>query len=234
MKKSIALVSSIAPVGGDFCSEFEVIKLPCDDEIDIPVASHPDMICTVLGNNIFFPRHYAEKYNDIVTNISMLSGYNVIASDAYRDRIYPNDTAFNTAFIENTAVGDVLLCRRESTAAEILGYADRAGITVLNTKQGYAGCSCLVCGEHVYTSDIGINRLLAKNGIKSSLITEMIALDGYNCGFFGGCGGYYDGKAYIYGRIHGDSLCCDTVCLADGTLKDYGGIKFIPLAERHN
>jgi hypothetical protein len=234
MKRAIALVSESAPISSGFESEFEVIRLPADDMIDIPVASHPDMICTVIGDNIIFPRYYAEKYCRVVTQISMLSGYNIVLSHAQRDKVYPMDVSFNTAVIEDSVKGKILLCRKESTAEEILEFADRYGMTVLNTKQGYAGCSCLVCGEHVYTSDVGINKLLTQFGIKSTYIEESITLEGYNCGFIGGCGGYFDGKAYIYGKIHGRTLSCETVCLTPGALTDYGGIKFIPFADNYN
>ena len=61
MKKAIALVSSAAPFSRVLEEEFEVIHMPHDCEIDLPVSTHPDMICTAIGERIFFPKSYAER-----------------------------------------------------------------------------------------------------------------------------------------------------------------------------
>ena len=222
MKKAIALVSSAAPFSRVLEEKFEVIHMPPDCEIDLPVSTHPDMICTAVGERIFFPKSYAERYPSVVEKISSLSGLEPVLSTSPRGKKYPFDVSLNTAVIENT-----LLCRRASASSELLVYAQNLCMTVLDTKQGYAGCSCLVCENHVYTGDRGIFALLEKHGINCTIVSEDIVLEGYDCGFIGGCGGYFDGKTYLYGSQHGEYPNC--VDLADGKLHDYGGIKFLPI-----
>ena len=176
----------------------------------------------MVGERIFFPKSYAERYPSIVEKISLLSGFVPVLSTSPRGKKYPLDVSLNTAVIGNT-----LLCRRASASSELLKYAQSIGMTVLDTKQGYAGCSCLVCENHVYTGDRGIFALLKKHGIGCTLVSEDIVLAGYDCGFIGGCGGYFAGKTYLYGSLHVEYP--NSVDLTDGKLHDYGGIKFLPI-----
>lgn len=226
MKKTIALVSSIAPLTKEFCEEFEVITLPPDREIDSPVSTHPDMICTIIGERIFFPQSYAKENEATVKKIEELSGLHAVYTSGERGKKYPLDVSLNTAVIKNA-----LLCRKASCAAELLEYASQLGSHVINTKQGYAGCSCIVCDDKVVTSDVGIFEVLDKIGIEVKLNREKIILDGYNCGFIGGCGGFFDGRVYLFGESEEDFFGCEKVSLAKGTLRDFGGIKFIKITK---
>lgn len=222
MKKAIALVSSIAPLTKEFCEEFEVIPLPPDREIDTPVSTHPDMICTVIGDRIFFPESYAKENEATVKKIEYLSGLHAICTSCERGKKYPLDVSLNTAVIKSS-----LLCRKASCAAELLDYATQLGTKIIDTKQGYAGCSCIVCDDKVVTSDVGIFAVLEKNGIDVKLNREKITLDGYNCGFIGGCGGFFDGRVYLFGESEEDFFGYEKVSLKKGILCDFGGIKFI-------
>lgn len=226
MKNTIALVSSDIPCIERLSEEFHVIPLPRDDEIDTPVSTHPDMICTYLGGKLFFPESYAKKNSALIDEIKKLSGTDIVLSKAERGRKYPLDVSLNTAVI-----GNYLLCREKSTSRELLSYANECGMTVLDTKQGYSGCSCIVCGENVVTSDVGIYKLLLSTGITCKLTQEKITLDGYNCGFIGGCGGYHDGRVYLFGESEENFFGCETVSLMNGGITDYGGIKFIPITK---
>lgn len=234
-KKAISLISSDLPecAISRLEEQFETILLPPDDEIDLPVRTHPDMIFTHLRGKIFTPHAYAEKHPEIMEKITSLTGLEVVRSYAARDRFYPNDVSLNTSVI-----GNFLLCRKKSVSGELLSFALECGMSVLDTKQGYAGCSCLVAGEAVLTSDIGINSILSKNGVDCALASEKIALDGYGCGFIGGCGGYFDNTIYLFGeselggwaRQRGFTV----VNLISGGLRDFGGIKFLPILKDNN
>ena len=57
------------------------------------------------------------------------------------------------------------------------------------------------------TSDAGIHKTLIERGIESFYVDKSgISLPGYDVGFIGGCGGYYDGTLYFFGRL--DSVEC--------------------------
>ncbi len=227
-----AVVSSDAPdeAVSALKSEFETILLPPDDEIAAPVRSHPDMILMVLGEKIFFPEKYAEKHPDVVGKIADLSGLEVVKSTSPRGPAYPSDVSLNCA-----EVGRILLCRRKSASVELLSAADECGLEVVSVKQGYAGCSTLVFGSSAVTSDLGIFSALSSRGVDCFFYpNEKIRLDGYNCGFIGGCGGTCEGVVYLYGTPDGcgivdfiSSRGYSVKFLSDKPLFDCGGIKFI-------
>lgn len=234
-KKAIALLSSALPdrAVSRLDEEFLTFPLPPDEDVDLPVRTHPDMIFSVLRGRIFYPAQYAEKHPGIIEKIASLSSLDAVKSTAARNRFYPNDVSLNTSVI-----GNFLLCRKKSASEELLSFAEDCGMTVLDTKQGYAGCSCLVAENAVLTSDAGIHAILSKNGVDCSLTDEKIALDGYDCGFIGGCGGYFGGTVYLFGESElggwAKARGLEVVNLMSGALRDFGGIKFIPIDKTNN
>ncbi|MBE6541678.1 MAG: hypothetical protein E7672_04450 [Ruminococcaceae bacterium] len=215
---------------------FKIVVLPRDNTIAAPVSSHPDMILSVVDHKLIFPRSYCGSYPAAIQLISSLSGYELVLSDAPRSAEYPLDTSLNAA------VGDrYVICRKKSCAPELLSHAAKNGYDIIDVKQGYSGCSCIVTPRGVITSDIGIHTALNGQGIESILVSNHgISLPGYDVGFIGGCGGFCDGTLYFLGNI--SSLPCsdpishfarergyNIVCLSDDPLTDYGGIKFIKI-----
>ncbi len=211
-------------------SEFETILLPPDDEIAAPVRSHPDMIMMVLGGKIFFPETYVNKNPDVVGRIVDLSGLELVKSTSPRGPVYPSDVSLNCA-----EVGSIFLCRKKSASVELLSAADEVGLEVVSVKQGYAGCSTLVLGGSAVTSDLGIFSALTSRGVDCFFYpNEKIRLNGYNCGFIGGCGGTCEGVVYLYGIPDEcgifnfiSSRGYSVKFLSDKPLFDCGGIKFI-------
>ena len=229
-KQYCAAVSSLIPenIAVRLSREFELIFLPPDEKIDKPVSTHPDMIMTILEGHVFVPESYYAAYPDVIGKISSLGGMIPVLSEAYRDKIYPNDVSLNTL-----TVGKILLCRKKSASPELLEFAEKDGYTVLDTKQGYAGCSCIAAYDSVVTSDKGILSLLTDNGIDEEFVPgDNIRLEGYNHGFIGGCGGFWGGKLYLFGRDNGEvesfakKRGYGVVYLSDEKLTDWGGIKF--------
>ena len=238
MKNKICLVSCEMPKEmQDYLSrEYCVISLPADPLLDSPVASHPDMILSVIGRNLILPRAYFDANRELIHQVSAESGYSVILSDAPRSKRYPADVGMNVA------VGkDYIICRADSTATEVFEVAKAAGKDIISVKQGYAGCSCIVTDAAVLTSDTGIHKTLIERGIESFYVDKGgISLPGYDVGFIGGCGGYYDGTLYFFGRL--DSVECgrdvrrfakmhgyEVRELSGDRLTDYGGIKILSL-----
>lgn len=235
MEKPICLVSEnlwddakVALESG-FC----VFSLPSDREIAPPVSAHPDMLLCKIGDRLILPRSYYEANKALINQIAELADCRIVLSSAERGSIYPKDVGMNVAVGKN-----FIICRTESTAAEIIDAANELGIKIIPVKQGYAGCSCIVCENAVLTSDIGIHRTLTSEGIDSTYVDKSgISLPGYDVGFIGGCGGFYNGVLYFFGSL--DSVRCGSKVrefakshgfkvreLADGKLTDYGGVKF--------
>ncbi len=243
MKKNICFVSCLLPqsVQDELARDFHVIPLTSDPRLPSSVASHPDMILSVIGENLILPRSYYEENCDLFDSVREI-GYSIVLSDAPRSQVYPADVGLNVA------VGkDFIICRTDSTATEVLDAAKESGMDIINVKQGYAGCSCIVTDSAVLTSDIGIHRALAEHGIDSTYVDKSgISLPGYDVGFIGGCGGFYDGVLYFFGSI--DSVECGKVIREFAALHgyeirepgrekltDYGGMKIfgLPLDKPH-
>lgn len=236
MKNKICLVSCEMPKEmQDYLSrEYCVISLPADPLLDSPVASHPDMILSVIGRNLILPRSYVDANRELINQILAESGYSVILSDAPRSKRYPADVGMNVA------VGkDYIICRADSTATEVFEVAKAAGKDIISVKQGYAGCSCIVTDAAVLTSDAGIHKTLIERGLESFYVDKSgISLPGYDVGFIGGCGGYHDGTLYFFGSLN--SIACGNSVkefakshgykireLSGDKLTDYGGMKIL-------
>ena len=230
-----AVVSSLVPgkIKESLCSFADVFYLAPDETVAAPVCTHPDMILSVIGGIAFLPRLYVEK-NPLLCSFLSQNGYDPVVCESKRTPVYPYDVGLNCA------VGDdFLITRAKSTEMTVLEYARQLNYEVIDVNQGYAGCSCIVCGDSVITSDSSIFSAVKSTGRDCLLIpNDGIILPGYDAGFIGGCGGFCNGVLYFFGNI--DSVICGkqirefaerkkyTIkCLSDDTLTDYGGLKFI-------
>lgn len=237
-KKAICLCSSALPesMATKLAENFRVFPLPPDDVLAEPVRSHPDMICTVMDDTIFFPAAYARKNRALIDEIEKLSGYSVVLCDIERGAEYPADVGLNAA------VGDsFLICRVDSTAPELIKAAKASGRRIVDVNQGYAGCSCIVLGDAVLTTDRGIYRAAAQLSDEpdvSFMGNDGILLPGYDAGLIGGCGGCFGGRLYLFGDIMPLVESCaiydfalrhslEIVMLGENRLTDYGGVKFL-------
>lgn len=218
-----------------FC---EVTVLPPCDSLPLPVASHPDMLMTIIGGELICHADYYARYGDIIRHISDYGGLKIVLSRCQWGGRYPNDCAFN-ALVTDKAI----FCRAKSLACEILDTAQRCGIDTVNVNQGYAGCSSLFAGKCIITADPSI--AAAAEGIYEvlSLSPGGICLDGYDYGFIGGAGGATESGAYFFGSLSshpdGDALRdvlrgrgISVTELSNEPLTDYGGIKIISRAEK--
>lgn len=240
MKKYIAVIGQGAASYRDALAALcaEVLLLPPADGMDPRVASHPDMLISVLGQNAVVPASYASR-PDVVPIMDTLRdrcGIRVITTNRSPGSVYPRDVVCNSLLF-----GENLYGKLTALASEILHLADRDGREAVDVAQGYSGCSALACGEILLTADPSIRKaVMERGGDVLSLTPGGIRLPGYDTGFIGGAGGYADGHAVFFGdvRTHPDGdRIADTLasrgivcrCLGDGPLTDFGGIKFFSL-----
>jgi hypothetical protein len=149
-------------------------------------------------------------------------------------RKYPHDVLLNAA-----RIGHYLVCRPDSTAAELLQYAKEAGLTVLPVRQGYAKCNLCVVSDHAaMTEDASIAAALRSAGMDVLQINAGgVALSGYPYGFIGGASGSDGTHVFFYGdlALHRDGERIATFCqkhgripvsLASHQLTDVGSLLF--------
>lgn len=208
------------------------IEILPDKRLPKPVNTHADLQMLHIGNNEMFAQ------NKHLCAGELQSGFNIKLISELPGSKYPADVRLNCAII-----ADKIICNKKTISNEILGYAESAGLTVINTNQGYSRCSiCIINENAIITDDISIFTA-AQNFLNDVLFISKgsIRLDGYDCGFIGGCCGKIDKNIIAFnGRIdsHKDyKLIIDFInnhgveCveLNNNVLTDIGGI--LPLIE---
>ena len=228
-----------ALISQDFAQEFaraagiEVVPLKPYFRLDLPVASHADMLFSVVDNKIFCYKDYTNENNLLSTLES--SGKEIVFVSNICDPTYPKDVSLNVLWI-----GETLICNVKSVAKEILKYAKEKGYEIVDVKQGYAACSTLVLNKNcAITTDKTILCALESVGKRALLISSNgISLEGYNCGFIGGASGILGDTVFVFGQIdtlaHANDILefCKSEnivikSISSGGVCDFGGIKLI-------
>ena len=225
MKKYMAVAGVDIPLPKN---DFEFTLLAPDKLIAKQVQHHADMILAIFDNKIFCHKSYFEDNKEIIKNIADFGKLEIVLSDCKRNDIYPFDIAFNAL-----TIGDRLICKKDYICPELEQY------DIINTKQGYAGCTALYAADTVITADEATIKACRENNIPYFEISgEDILLHGYDTGFIGGACGVCGDTIYIYGdpstSQSGRELaefCKDKglnlSSVYDGPVTDIGGIKFI-------
>lgn len=217
----------------------EIILVPTDSSIDVPISSHPDIHIFYCGNGDFITSSFyhdtlnkeINKYTDEID----CEIFNNKAGDGILRKGYPEDVLFNAVI-----VGNYLIANKETVSKDIqLKNKDK---TLIEVKQGYTKCSvCVVSENAIITDDPGIYQS-TKKFIDALLISRGdILLKGYNYGFFGGCCGKISNDTLaFYGCVEklteydAISAFCRNhgvhcYSLSNDTLSDYGSL--IPVLE---
>ncbi len=208
--------------------QYETVVLDPDTLLAPPVSHHADMILTIFDGKLFCHRAYYENNRETVERIADFGSLNIIVSDCPRGEKYPLDVAFNAL-----PMGNRLLCRRGSICPELREY------DIVNTNQGYAGCTSLYAAGTVVTADEATARACQKENIPVYRISGRdILLSEYNTGFIGGACGVCGDTVYIFGdprlsqsgrelEVFCSAKGLNLVSLQKGSVTDIGGIKFI-------
>lgn len=231
--KRLALVSHKLPE--IICTELKNLGYGCvplydHPELDAPIASHPDMLFSVLKSGELLTD---EEYIKAYTELNGL-GISFRFSSRRLGKKYPSDIAFDALVINGTVYGKL-----DFIAPEILENRKKT----VNVSQGYTLCSTLVTDKVAITADNGIYSALCKNGVNAlKLSSNSIALDGYDSGFIGGASAFepHSNTVIFFGDItrHPDFKKIDGFLKENGhgiryfeslPLKDYGGAKLIEI-----
>lgn len=216
---------------------YRVITLPPFSRLSEAVASHPDMLIKKIGNDYVSYADYCEEASYVFSDLSLLTiGSGAIFSFSADDVTpkYPCDVGLNALEMNGK-----LFCRKASASEMMLGYAEKAGLEIVNVNQGYPACTVLKLSETAaITADAGMAKALEKHGIRVTLIAAgSISLPPHEYGFIGGSGEVDDDKLYFFGNpaLHPDGKKIVAAANAEGLtvvplstlpLRDLGGIIF--------
>lgn len=160
---------------------FNVIFTPRLDHVYTTIRGHSDiMVHKLCENTIIVEPTVVDYFKKKMPEVTVLSGNTIL------NEKYPYDIAYNVA-----RVGNNLICNKNFTDDKILEFANKNGLKILNTKQGYAKCSiCIISNEAVITSDKNIQSVLNKNNIDVLMVDDSkIKLKNFEHGFIGGATG---------------------------------------------
>ena len=227
MKKTIIVSSILKP---NIINELESMQIMCipggkSQNINNETAFHPDMLYYKLLSGSLLVEKGFTLVNKLDTILPIIEAGNTLMNG------YPYDCAFN-CFV----AGKNLICGK-SASIDIINDAIMHGYNVISVNQGYAACSTVRLRDDAYiTSDITIYKAIADLGFDVLQVSNLgIQLNGYNCGFIGGCALYVDNEIVAFsGNIknHSDYNNIKSFCnnhkivpysLSSSVLYNYGG-----------
>lgn len=205
-----------------------VVLTPQLTTVYTTICGHSDiMVFNTQKNEIIVEPTVFKYFSKKLHNIKITAGETVLKEK------YPFDIAYNVAL-----VGKKLICNEIYTDKRILEFADKNGIKIVNTKQGYAKCSiCIVSDEAIITSDKNIQIAAEKNKIDVLMVDDAsIKLNGFEHGFIGGATGLLEKNILAVNgdiNLHKDcnriiDFCkyhkTDIVSLNNDVIEDIGSI----------
>jgi hypothetical protein len=218
---------------------FHLLELPPCPTLPSAIASHPDTLICRIGDSIITTADYCDIAPYVFSDIRELYPHLrlVFVSDTHTDT-YPGDCILNALITANN-----LFVRRKSASEQLIAIAEREGLRIIDSKQGYPACTTLSFSKdsqsYAVTCDAGMARLLEKEGVRVTRIgCGEILLPPYAYGFIGGASGVYRDKIYFAGdlgsqsdkdliRAAAEGAGFECISLSDEPLCDVGGMIFI-------
>lgn len=206
----------------------QVVRTKANKSVLKGLDTHPDILVHPLPNGeLLVDRDNLDYYKEIFKDKKIIPSCSSL-SEKYPGDIHLNAFAFKKIFIHNL----------KHTDQVILDYYKNRGYELVNIKQGYAKCSCLVTEDFVITSDGGIYETL-KDLIPIYKIDHgQIKLQNFNYGFIGGASGVLGKKIFFTGDLSHHSSYEEILkiineydyeieILSKDPIEDYGTIFFI-------
>ena len=206
----------------------EVVRTKANKNVLEGLDTHPDILVHPLPKvDLVVDRDNFDYYKEIFKDKKVLSSHSSLSAKYPRD-IHLNAFAFKNFFIHNLKYTDQV----------ILDYYKNRGYDLVNIKQGYAKCSCLVTEDFVITSDGGIYESLKDLITIYKIDHGQIKLQNFNYGFIGGASGVLGKKIFFTGDFshhssHEEILKIinkydyEIEILSKDPIEDFGSIYFI-------
>lgn len=234
----IALIGADSARYGDALAEHcaDVLLLPPCSGTDRRIAAHPDTLTARIGDTLITSSVYAQEAQDVFLQISGRTDCRLVLSSRRHGAVYPGDIGCNVLVWRDLVYGLV-----PHLWPELVTAAESQGKAVRPVRQGYAGCSALVCGDLVISADPSVLRAVSADGAEILPVAPGgIELPGYGEGFIGGASGFCEGTAVFFGspdrhpgganiRAALEKRGTDLLALDGGALFDGGGIRFLPM-----
>lgn len=206
----------------------KVVRTKANKKVLRGLDTHSDILVHPLpSGDLIVDRDNFDYYKEIFKDKKVLSSQSSL-SGKYPSDIHLNAFAFKNFFIHNL----------KHTDQVILDYYKNRGYDLVNIKQGYAKCSCLVTEDFVITSDGGIYESLKDLIPIYKIDHEQIKLQNFNYGFIGGASGVLGKKIFFTGDFSHHSSHEEILkiissydyeidILSKDPIEDYGSIYFI-------
>ena len=215
---------------------YDAIALPPLPSLPSAIASHPDTLIFRHGKRLISTADYCDVAAFVFSDVrERCSEYGISFTADELGSVFPRDCILNAAVI-----GDKLFCKTDSISRAVLEYAERAGLRVVHTRQGYPACATLILdGAHAVTADRGLAEIYERHGIEAIVIEDGgISLPPYKSGFIGGASGVFGKEIFFIGDVSthpSEKIIRDTaerlgfklVSLGGGMLADLGGLIFL-------
>ena len=121
----------------------------------------------------------------------------IYKADAPLPCSYPGCAAYNALVL-----GKYFVHRLYTTAPCLIKAAKECGLELINVKQGYAKCACVIVDENsIITADRGIARALEGKADVLLIESGYVKLEGYEYGFLGGASGIINGTLLFCGDL---------------------------------
>ena len=180
----------IAIIGADAVRYGDVLAQHCADVLLLPpcmtadrrIACHPDTLTAQIGDTLVVSAAYAAQASDVFSRLERQTDCRIVRAPGVLGARYPADIGCNVL-----VRGEYLYGLVSHLWPEVTDAAVQKGMTVRSVRQGYAGCSALVCSELVISADPSVLRAVSGDGAQTLSVTPGgIELPGYDCGFIGG------------------------------------------------
>ena len=190
--------------------------------------THTDILVHPLpSGELVVDRENFEYYKKIFPDKNILPSHSIL-SKKYPKDVPLNAFSFKNYFIHNLKFTDKVL----------LDYYKNFGYEMINIKQGYGKCSCLVTNDFIITSDGGIYESLRDFIPIYKINHGEIRLQNFNYGFIGGASGVLGKKIFFTGDFshhssHEEILKIikkynyEIEILSKDPIEDFGSIYFI-------
>lgn len=208
----------------------EVVRTKANARVLRGLDTHPDILVHPLpSGDLVVDRNNFDYYKEIFEDKKIIPSRSSLTGK-YPGDILLNAFAFKKIFIHNL----------KHTDQVILDYYKREGYDLVNIKQGYAKCSCLVTNDFVITSDGGIYESLRDLIPIYKIDHGQIKLQNFNYGFIGGASGVLGKKIFFTGDFSHHSSYEEILkiinkydyeieILSKDPIEDYGTIFFIKI-----
>ncbi len=206
----------------------EVVRTRASKNLLKGLDTHPDILVHPLpSGELVVDRENLEYYKKIFPD------KNILPSHSKLSKKYPKDVPLNAFTFKNYFIHNL-----KFTDKVLLDYYKNSGYQMIDIKQGYAKCSCLVTEDFIITSDGGIYESLRDSIPIYKINHGEIRLQNFNYGFIGGASGVLGKKIFFTGDFSHHSSYEEILkiikkydyeieILSDETIEDFGSIYFI-------